>query len=80
MPEQIVTHPAGKSASVVASTAKLRFNGPGGTEPKARVRYVANWHDGLGHTIHDRTTTLGTGVDASVQRISFTYEVRGRLI
>ena len=35
--------------------------------------------DLLGRLIHDRTTALGSGVDASVQRISFTYEVRGMI-
>ncbi len=33
MLEEVVTYPADKSASVVAPTAKLRFNGPGGNDP-----------------------------------------------
>ncbi len=36
---------------MVAPTTKLRFNGPGGTEPKACVSCVANWHDGLGRAV-----------------------------
>lgn len=34
-------------------------------------------YDLLGQQIHDRVTTLGTGVDGAVRRISTTYEVRG---
>jgi YD repeat-containing protein len=33
--------------------------------------------DLLGRQTHDRVTTLGTGVDGAVRRISTTYEVRG---
>jgi len=33
--------------------------------------------DALGREIHDRVTTLGTGVDGAVRRISTEYEVRG---
>jgi len=32
--------------------------------------------DKLGRQTHDRVTTLGSGVDGSVRRISSTYEVR----
>jgi len=34
-------------------------------------------YDALGRQTHDRATTLGTGVDGGVRRISSTYEVRG---
>lgn len=34
-------------------------------------------YDDLGREIHDRITTLGSGVDGAVRRISTTYEVRG---
>jgi len=34
-------------------------------------------YDKLARQIHDRITTLGTGVDGGVRRISTTYEVRG---
>jgi RHS repeat-associated protein len=34
-------------------------------------------YDGLGRQIHDRVTTLGSGVDGAVRRISTSYEVRG---
>jgi YD repeat-containing protein len=33
--------------------------------------------DNLGRQTHDRVTTLGSGVDGAVRRISSTYEVRG---
>lgn len=33
--------------------------------------------DGLGRPIHDRVTTVGTGIDNAVLRISTEYEVRG---
>ncbi|MEI8381047.1 MAG: RHS repeat-associated core domain-containing protein [Planctomycetota bacterium] len=33
--------------------------------------------DKLGRQVHDRVTTLGTGVDGAVRRLSTTYEVRG---
>ena len=36
-------------------------------------------HDALGRLIHDRVTTLGTGIDDAIQRISRSYEVRGLL-
>lgn len=36
-------------------------------------------YDLLGRQIHDRVTTLGSGVDGSIRRISMTYEVRGML-
>lgn len=34
-------------------------------------------YDLLGRLIHDRVTMLGSGVDGTVRRISYTYEVRG---
>jgi hypothetical protein len=34
-------------------------------------------YDKLGRLIHDRATSLGSGVDNAVRRISTTYEVRG---
>jgi len=34
-------------------------------------------YDALGRQTHDRATTLGTGVDGGVRRISTTFEVRG---
>ncbi len=34
-------------------------------------------YDKLGRQTHDRVTTLGSGVDGAVRRISTTYEVRG---
>ncbi|MBS0205278.1 MAG: RHS repeat-associated core domain-containing protein [Planctomycetes bacterium] len=34
-------------------------------------------YDLLGRLIHDRVTTLGTGVDGAIQRLSTNYEVRG---
>ena len=34
-------------------------------------------YDNLGRQTHDRVTTLGTGVDGAVRRISTTYEDRG---
>jgi YD repeat-containing protein len=34
-------------------------------------------YDKLGRLVHDRVTTVGTGVDGAVRRISTTYEVRG---
>ncbi|MEO8493493.1 MAG: RHS repeat-associated core domain-containing protein [Planctomycetota bacterium] len=34
-------------------------------------------YDALGRQTHDRATTLGTGVDGGVRRLSTTYEVRG---
>lgn len=36
-------------------------------------------YDGLGRPLHDRMTTLGTGVDSTVRRISRTYESRGNV-
>lgn len=36
-------------------------------------------HDGLGRIIHDRVTTLGSGVDGSIRRISKGYDDLGRL-
>lgn len=36
--------------------------------------------DGLGRLIHDRVTTLGTGVDTAVRRITWTYDVRGLIL
>jgi len=37
-------------------------------------------YDLLGRQIHDCVTTLGSGVDGTVRRISFTYEVRGMML
>lgn len=37
-------------------------------------------YDTLGRLSHDCITTLGTGVDGAVRRISRTYEVRGMLV
>lgn len=37
-------------------------------------------YDLLGRQIHDCVTTLGSGVDGTVRRVSFTYEVRGMLV
>jgi RHS repeat-associated protein len=34
-------------------------------------------YDKLGRRVHDRVTTLGSGVDGAVRRISTTYEIRG---
>ena len=34
-------------------------------------------YDKLGRLLHDRVTTLGTGVDGAVLRVSYVYEVRG---
>ena len=34
-------------------------------------------YDGLGRLVHDCVTTLGTGVDGAVRRLTFAYEVRG---
>jgi RHS repeat-associated protein len=36
-------------------------------------------YDGLGRLVDDRVTSLGSGVDPTVKRISRTYEVRGML-
>jgi RHS repeat-associated protein len=36
-------------------------------------------YDKLGRELHDRVTTLGSGVDGAVRRISRTYDVRGLL-
>ena len=33
--------------------------------------------DKLGRVTHDRVTTLGTGVDGAVRRVSTTYDLRG---
>ena len=35
-------------------------------------------HDALGRMTHDRVTTVGSGVDDAVRRISTTYDVRGQ--
>jgi len=37
------------------------------------------FNDKLGRMIRDRVTTLGTGVDASVRRLSTAYDVRGQV-
>lgn len=37
-------------------------------------------YDKLGRLLHDRVTTLGTGVDDAVRRISRAYEVRGMVV
>jgi RHS repeat-associated protein len=34
-------------------------------------------YDKLGRQLNDRITTLGTGVDGAIRRLSYTYEVRG---
>ena len=33
--------------------------------------------DKLGRVTHDRVTTLGSGVDGTVRRVSTTYDIRG---
>ncbi len=49
---------------MVAFITKPRCSRLGGTEPKARVTYVANWHDGLGRVVAsaDYGTNGGTAL------------------
>jgi hypothetical protein len=37
-------------------------------------------YDKLGRKTHDRVTSLGSGLDGTVRRLTFTYEVRGMII
>jgi hypothetical protein len=50
-------------------------------ETKQKVDQLGTKHifeyDLLGRLLHDRVTILGSGVDGTIRRISYTYEVRG---
>ena len=48
------------------------------TDQRGSVRVLE--YDKLGRLLHDRVTTLGTGVDDAVRRISRAYEVRGMVV
>jgi len=73
------TDPLGDGADAVYDRIEFKYNRQGEvTEIKDQNETIhALDYDNLGRRIHDRITTLGSGVDGAVRRISTTYEIRG---
>jgi YD repeat-containing protein len=74
-----VADPLGNGSDGVYDRIEFKYNRKGEvTEIKDQNETVHQFdYDKLGRQIHDKATTLGTGVDGAVRRISTTYEVRG---
>jgi hypothetical protein len=73
--------PLGNGADSIYDRVELKYNRQG--EVKERKDQNATEHvfdfDKLGRPTHDRVPSLGSGIDAAVLRLSWTYEVRGLL-
>jgi YD repeat-containing protein len=73
--------PLGNGADNTYDRVEFKYNRQGEpTEKKDQLTTVHTLeYDKLGRLLHDRVTTLASGVDGAVRRISRTYEVRGML-
>jgi RHS repeat-associated protein len=71
--------PLGNGSDGVYDRVEHRYNRQGEIkETKDQNGTVHTFEfDSLARPIHDRITTLGSGVDGAVRRVSTTYEVRG---
>lgn len=74
-----VASPLGNGTDTIYDRVEYKYNRLGQVkeikDQNASVRTLE--YDALGRLLHDRVTTVGSGVDNAVLRISRTYEVRG---
>ncbi|NUQ66081.1 MAG: RHS repeat-associated core domain-containing protein, partial [Pirellulales bacterium] len=71
--------PLGNGQDGVYDRVEFRYNRQGERIEKKDQNGTVHAHDfdRLGRLIHDRVTTVGTGIDNAALRISTTYDVRG---
>jgi RHS repeat-associated protein len=74
-----VADPLGNGVDGVFDRVEFKYNRQGERIEKKDQNGTVHVYefDPLGRVIHDRVTTLGTGIDGAVRRTSTTYEVRG---
>ena len=74
-----VADPLGNGVDGVFDRVEFKYNRQGERIEKKDQNGTVHVYefDSLGRVIHDRVTTLGTGIDGAVRRTSTTYEVRG---
>ena len=76
-----ITSPVGDGQDGIYDRVEYCYNRQGQrTQLKDQNGTVHQFdYDRLGRLLHDRVTTLGSGVDGAVRRLSREYEVRGMM-